>query len=152
MGKKSEDWEEQFKTKIILSPKEQQRADKLYEKMKALHLKKFGEEMSEENDELVRRKLPYYTRYGYESLSHHSPCHKFKGHAFRIGTSHYCIGCYVGYPSGIFGFLSGFIFDGRVINNTFTFLYLGLIFMSAILLSYSSVTEHMPVKIFQKCY
>ncbi len=40
-------------------------------------------------------------------FSHHPPCIHFKDHTFQIGQKLFCIGCYIGYPAGLFGILFG---------------------------------------------
>ncbi|MEJ2280003.1 MAG: hypothetical protein P8Y70_19990, partial [Candidatus Lokiarchaeota archaeon] len=69
-------------------------------------------------------------------LSHHPKCENFKDHTLNIGSRKFCIGCFVGYPSAIIGFLFLWIISLFFTLNPNSILISAMILLSTLLLSF----------------
>jgi hypothetical protein len=83
-------------------------------------------------------------------LNHHPEREKFKNHTIKLVSCHFCIGCFVGYPTAIIGILLFRIFEFYALFNPNTLLLLGTAFLLFLLLSPLNLTNQNVVKIFQK--
>ncbi len=153
MGEKTTDWEEKVKEVPVLTKSEQKNAKEMLDREEKRHRKKFDQEWSPEFKENFKRLLPFRIRYGYGPKSHHPPCYRFRNHTVKVGKYRYCIGCYVGYTSGVLGLILAIVLQyaiSGVYLNPYVFLGIGLAFWSAQLLSLISASEIHAVKITQK--
>ena len=83
-------------------------------------------------------------------LSHHPDCPNFDNHVIKIGKRRFCIGCFIGYPSGIIGVILIFLWQQvHPIPDLFLFLS-GMSLLSLFLLSPLGLAEKKAVKILQK--
>ncbi len=83
-------------------------------------------------------------------LSHHPNCSRFESHTFSLGRFRFCIGCYIGYPSAIFGLVLG---TSLYLPSLVTLWHLfgcGLVAYLALLASLRKFSEFKYVKILQK--
>ena len=83
-------------------------------------------------------------------FSHHPPCPKYEHHTLKLGKVRLCIGCFLGYPSGISaGLLGSWLYLHSLASVKMLF-WIGLVLFSAILLSFTTWTSKKPLKILQK--
>ncbi len=92
----------------------------------------------------------FFQKYGSLLFSHHPDCEKFKNHTIKIGSMHFCIGCFIGYPTAIIGILLFNIFKIYLLFDSMTLLVSGIILLSFFLLSPLNLTKRKGIKIFQK--
>ena len=89
-------------------------------------------------------------KYRYYIFSHHPKCENFTNDTFRIGSVDFCIGCFIGYPSGLIGaFIGYFAIYLQIINPLLLFL-ISLSMISAIFLSFTNFTKRKKIKMAQK--
>jgi hypothetical protein len=83
-------------------------------------------------------------------FSHHPPCPKYDSHTINVGKIQLCIGCFIGYPSGVLaGLMGSWLYLSDLLSLQTLFLT-GLVMFSAILLSFTPWTTWKPLKIIQK--
>ncbi|MHA1111754.1 MAG: hypothetical protein ACTSRE_11675 [Promethearchaeota archaeon] len=82
--------------------------------------------------------------------SHHPLCEQYKDHSFHLFGRDWCIGCYIGYPSGIFVFLVGFLTGLFQSLETSTLLIIGACLMGSYILSIVGLTKIRWIKIVSK--
>jgi hypothetical protein len=102
--------------------------------------------------EKVKEKGSFFKRYGSLLLSHHPECEAFKDHTLKIGSHHFCIGCFIGYPTAIVGIIIFEIFKIYLILNGITLFLFGLICLLFFILSPLNLTKHKGIKIIQKFF
>ncbi|MHA1777385.1 MAG: hypothetical protein DRO88_03140 [Promethearchaeia archaeon] len=84
-------------------------------------------------------------------FSHHPPCGHFQEHTFRLGKRHFCIGCYIGYPSGILSIIITSLWVRRQNVNISLLFYAALVgFIISFLPSVLNLTHRKMAKIVQK--
>ncbi|OLS12492.1 MAG: hypothetical protein RBG13Loki_3913 [Promethearchaeota archaeon CR_4] len=83
-------------------------------------------------------------------LSHHPGCARFKAHTFMLGRFHFCIGCYIGYPSAVasIGVGTWLYLENQV--SLFILLGIGLSCYFTLFASHTKYSEIRNVKILQK--
>jgi hypothetical protein len=94
----------------------------------------------------------FFQRYGSLLLSHHPDCDKFKHHTINIGSFHFCIGCFIGYPTALIFILLFNSFKIYLLIKANVLLLFGVIFLSFFILSPLRLTKHKIVKILQKFF
>jgi hypothetical protein len=82
--------------------------------------------------------------------SHHPLCGKFQDHTFHLFGRDWCIGCYIGYPSGILMLLIGYLTGLFAIIPSRLLWTIGGILMSSYLLSIVGLTKIRWIKIVSK--
>jgi hypothetical protein len=82
--------------------------------------------------------------------SHHPKCDQYKEHTFHLFGRDWCIGCYVGYPSGIIMLLVGYLTGLFSLLSTKTLWIIGGAMMSTYLLSIIGLTKIRWIKIVSK--
>ncbi|MCP4764113.1 MAG: EscU/YscU/HrcU family type III secretion system export apparatus switch protein [archaeon] len=83
-------------------------------------------------------------------LSHHPLCEQFENHTLNLFGKKYCIGCFIGYPSGILMLVIGLFFDIFSLFTTFELWIIGFTLFSAYLLSIFNFFDRKALKIVQK--
>lgn len=83
-------------------------------------------------------------------LSHHPDCQEFEKHTIKIGKYRFCIGCFVGYPVAVASVILIYFLLNYVEITPPILFWLGVIFMSSIILSPLNFTDYKPIKIIQK--
>lgn len=83
-------------------------------------------------------------------LSHHPECEEFKDHTLNIGKMRLCIGCFIGYPSGIIGIFLLFYSKLVFIISSQILITIGIILLSTFLLSPLKLIRNKKLKIIQK--
>ena len=83
-------------------------------------------------------------------FSHHPTCDRFQNHTINIGKVRFCIGCFVGYPSGIISFLLFYFLFSFQESHALWYFLIGVLLFSMVFLSLTSLTEIRWVKILQK--
>jgi len=96
------------------------------------------------------KELSFFRKYGSLLLSHHPKCESFKNHTLKLGSLHFCIGCFIGYPTAIITILLFNIFEIYSLFDSVTLLYVGILFLSSFLLSPLNLTNRKGIKILQK--
>ena len=91
-------------------------------------------------------------KYKYYIFSHHPKCEKFNNDTFRIGSTEFCIGCYIGYPSALIGLFIGYFAFFLPNLNPIVLITASFLMMGTILLSFTILTEKKEIKIFQKFF
>ena len=83
-------------------------------------------------------------------FSHHPPCPRYDSHTLNVGKIRLCIGCFIGYPSGVLaGLLGSWLFLSDLVSLQALF-WIGTVLFTAFLLSFTSWTAWKPLKIMQK--
>ena len=98
----------------------------------------------------IKTFLSYIWSFGPLFLSHHPECDEFKEHTINISKVRLCIGCFVGYPTAIFGI---YIIDLLNLNNIIYpqyLLMLSVLCLSTIVLSPLKKIKRKKYKILQK--
>ena len=83
-------------------------------------------------------------------LSHHPECNHFSGHTLKVGKVRLCIGCFVGYPSAIFGIFLISVLDLKRFITLQAYLNIGIVFLFLFFLSFTGLTKIKLVKVIQK--
>ncbi|MHA1727654.1 MAG: hypothetical protein ACTSWY_02855 [Promethearchaeota archaeon] len=83
-------------------------------------------------------------------LSHHPLCEKFENHSFKLFGKKFCIGCFIGYPSGIIMLIVGYTFGVFSLFSVASLLLIGISLFSVYLLSIFGLTKYKKIKIFSK--
>jgi hypothetical protein len=82
--------------------------------------------------------------------SHHPLCEQFKDHTFHLFGRDWCIGCYIGYPSGILMLLIGNLTGLFSALSTNTLWIIGGCLMATYILSIVGLTKIRWIKIVSK--
>ncbi|MBN2155529.1 MAG: hypothetical protein JW776_05765 [Candidatus Lokiarchaeota archaeon] len=82
--------------------------------------------------------------------AHHPTCEAFKEHTFHLFGRDWCIGCYVGYPSGILMLIIGYTTGLFQLIDTSTLWIVGWCLMATYLLSIIGLTKWRWIKIISK--
>ncbi|TFG18247.1 MAG: hypothetical protein EU530_09555 [Promethearchaeota archaeon] len=82
--------------------------------------------------------------------SHHPLCDQYKEHSFHLFGRDWCIGCYIGYPSGILMLLIGYLTGLFQMLETSTLFITGASLMGSYILSVVGLTKIRWIKIFSK--
>ena len=84
--------------------------------------------------------------------SHHPLCDQFKNHTFNISGREFCIGCFIGYPSGIIVLLVGYLFNIFQFMQTGLLWIIGFILISIYIASTFHSSDAKKIKIFSKVF
>jgi len=85
-------------------------------------------------------------------LTHHPNCDKFKNHTFKIGKYHFCIGCFIGYPTALVGiFVIQFLNLVKSFDSIY-FISIALPLIATFLLSPLNLTKLKSIKFIQKFF
>ncbi len=108
-------------------------------------------------DSLIKKEkktgiLHILKKYKYYIFAHHPKCDKFNNDTFRIGSTEFCIGCFIGYPSALIGIFIGYFAFFLPKFNPIILIAGSFLMMCTILLSFTTLTEIKVVKIFQKFF
>lgn len=85
-------------------------------------------------------------------LSHHPICGKFEEHTFHLFGRDFCIGCFIGFPSGIIMLILGYVLDIFSSLSSISLWIIGLILLSSYLLSIFGLTKYKKIKIASKIF
>jgi hypothetical protein len=91
-------------------------------------------------------------KYKYFIFAHHPKCEKFNKDIFRIGSTEFCIGCFIGYPSALIGIFFGYFAFISPKINPIIIIVGSFLMMSTILLSFIPLTEKKEIKMIQKFF
>ncbi len=91
-------------------------------------------------------------KYKYYIFAHHPKCENFNNDTFRIRSTEFCIGCFIGYPSALIGIFIGYYAFFLPKLNPYILIAAQFLMISTIFLSFTSLTEKKVVKIFQKLF
>ena len=91
-------------------------------------------------------------KYKYYIFAHHPKCEKFDKDTFRIGSTEFCIGCFIGYPSALIGIIIGYFAFLSPKVNPIIIIVGSFLMMSTILLSFTTLTEIKVIKMIQKFF
>ena len=91
-------------------------------------------------------------KYKYYLFAHHPKCENFNNDTFRIGSTEFCIGCFIGYPSALIGIFVGYFTFFLPNFNPIILIAGSLLMISTILLSFTPLTEKKVIKILQKFF
>ncbi len=82
--------------------------------------------------------------------SHHPLCDQYKEHSFHLFGRDWCIGCYIGYPSGILMLIMGYLTGLFQILEVSALFITGASLMGSYILSIVGLTKIRWIKIFSK--
>ncbi len=85
-------------------------------------------------------------------FSHHPPCPNFTHHTLNMKRFQFCIGCFVGIPSMIFGAFLGHMMLQIALMSAWSLLLIGFGFLLAQFLSLTGLTDRKGIKILQKIF
>lgn len=99
----------------------------------------------------IREKIRYFFQAIKPIItSHHPVCEQYKDHTFHLFGRDWCIGCYIGYPSGILMFLIGYLTGLFRVLETSTLWIIGAILMGSYILSIVGLSKIRWIKITSK--
>ena len=83
-------------------------------------------------------------------LSHHPECKKFENHTINFGKTRFCIGCFIGYPSGVIGIIILFFTNLAFVIPFQIQIIIGILMLSFFVLGPLKLITSKKHKIFQK--
>jgi hypothetical protein len=83
-------------------------------------------------------------------ISHHPVCDHYIDHTIKIKGHNFCIGCYVGYPSGVLGWIFVYFVIIYELLHPWVLLGMELGLMMGFTLSLTKLTKNKKIKILQK--
>jgi hypothetical protein len=98
----------------------------------------------------LKRSLLYTVSFLPFFLSHHPECANFKEHTLNFGTKRFCIGCFIGYPTGLMTFIIFSIFDISKLISSLSIIIISLTCLATFFLSPLNLVKNKKLKIFQK--
>ena len=108
-----------------------------------------------EEAQVTKMKLGTKIKLAYQAIkpiitSHHPLCEQYKDHSFHLFGRDWCIGCYIGYPSGILMLLVGYLTGLFQSLDISTLFIIGASLMGSYILSIVGLTKIRWIKITSK--